>query len=172
MKWIQGVAVCLATLGFCIPQVAIAAAPQAGKAPVVTDVRLHESGAMLGQVVSPENLPASGLQVALQSNGKPLAVATSDKNGYFAFAGMQNGVYEVVAPEGRAMYRVWTPATAPPSAQLGALVVNGNDTVRGQHAMHGFRNLMANPWFVAGVIAAAVAIPVAIHNSKSSGSGN
>lgn len=31
------------------------------------------------------------------------------------------------------------------------------------------RNLLANPFIVAGIVATAVAIPVAIHNSRSSG---
>ena len=161
----QTLAVTLAVLGLCLPQVALAAAPQAAPTSVVTDVRMHESGTLLGQVVSPENLPVPGVKVALLSKGKQLAVGGTDKSGYFAFKGLQNGVYQMVSPKGNAVYRVWSHQTAPPSAHLGALVVNGDDTVRGQHRFHGFRNWMANPWFVAAVITAAVAIPVAIHNS-------
>jgi len=161
--------VCIAAAGLCVPQMAMAAIPQNGKAPGVYDVRLHESGALLGQVVSPESQPLAGVPVKLRTSGKELAGATSDKNGYFAFAGLANGVYEIVTPEGRGVYRVWSHAAAPPSAQPGALVVNGDDTVvRGQQAMRGFRDLMANPWFVAAVITAAVAIPVAVHNGRGS----
>jgi len=171
-RLIQSVAVCLATIGICLPQLAFAAAPQTGQGPVVTDVRLHESGALIGQVVTPENRPVPGVQVVLQTAGRQLAVGQSDNNGYFAFNGLQNGVYQLVTPKGHAVYRVWTHVTAPPSAQLGALVVEGDSTVRGNYPGYarGFRNLMANPWIVAAIIAAAVAIPVAIHNSKDKGS--
>lgn len=168
---LQHVAVALAVVGFCVPQVAFATTPQAQTATVISDVRLHESGALLGQLVSPEDMPVAGALVSLKVDGKQLAQAKTDKSGYFAFTNVNNGVYQLASPKGEAAYRVWTPQTAPSSAQPGALVVNGDATLyRGQHRMHGFRNLLANPWFVAAVIAAAVAIPVAIHNSKGSSS--
>ena len=172
--FVQQIAVVLALAGMCAPQMAFAATPQATPTTVVTDVRLHESGALLGQVVSPENIPLAGAKVTLLSGGKPLAVAQTNQGGCFAFPGVKNGVYELASLKGHSAYRVWTPQTAPPSAHVAALVVDGDETVRGQNqfgrGFQGFRNLMANPWFVAAVIAAAVAIPVAIHNSKKSGS--
>lgn len=166
-RCIRWVAVCLATLGLCLPQVAMAAKPQDQTATAVSDVRLHESGALLGQVVTPENRPVAGAKITLHSAGKELAVARSDKSGYFAFNGLSNGVYQLSSPKGQGTYRVWTHKAAPPAAHLGALVVDSDQVVRGQNSMRGFRNLMANPWFVAAVIAGAIAIPVATHNSKS-----
>ncbi|MFH1921995.1 MAG: carboxypeptidase-like regulatory domain-containing protein [Planctomycetota bacterium] len=159
------VAVCLAVVGLCIPQLALAAAPQATHGPVMNDLQLREGGVLIGQVVTPENVPAAGIHVSLRSGGRELNVAKTDKNGYFAFRGLKSGVYQLVTAEGQAGYRVW--AKAPPGAQSLALVVNGIDTVRGQHGMRTFRNLMANPWVIAGLIAVAVAVPVAIHNAKS-----
>ena len=82
----------------------------------------------------------------------------------FAFKGLQQGVYQVVAAKGHQAYRVWPEKIAPPSAQPGALIVAGNGTVRGQLGMRGFRNLLANPWVVAAIVATAIAVPVAIHN--------
>lgn len=167
---LQQVAVWMAVVGFCVPQAAFSATTQPGPAAVMADVRLQESGVLRGQVVTLENAPVPDVPVSLSAGGKKLAVSKTDKGGFFTFTGLNNGVYQMISPQGQSTYRVWTHQTAPPSAKAGALVIEGTDTVRGQHQMHGFRNLLANPWFVAAVIVAAVAIPVAIHNSKGDGS--
>ncbi|HUT13346.1 MAG TPA: hypothetical protein VMY42_22855 [Thermoguttaceae bacterium] len=142
---------------------ALAATPQDGQAQVVTDVRLHEGGVLYGQVVTVENIPVADTDVLLTSNSQKLAVYKTDKNGYFAFSSLQSGMYQLVTVNGHQAYRVWSGKIAPPSAQAGALVVVGGETVRGQGRM---RNLLANPWVVGAIVATAVAVPVAIHNSK------
>jgi len=149
---IQRVAVCLATAGVCLCQPAFATGPHAGQTPVVTDVRLHESGVLIGQVVTPENRPVPGVRVALHTAGKQVAVAQSEKHGYFAFNGLQNGIYQLVTPKGAGVYRVWTHATAPPSAHLGVLLIDGDGIVRGRFLGHNFN--------LAVITAALVAIPV------------
>ncbi len=163
---IQQVAVSLAVVGFCIPQIALATTPQAHPGSVMTDVQLRENGLLLGQVVTPENTPVAGADVLLRSGARQLGTSKTDNNGYFAFSGLQTGVYQVVTAQGQATYRVWTHGTAPPGAPPAALIVNGKGAVRGQNHMRCVRNLLANPWFIAAVIATAVVIPVAIHNSK------
>ena len=157
--FIQRVAACLAVLGFCIPQVALAETVQINPAAAMADVQLHEGGVLLGQVVTPENAPTVNVQVSLRSGDRELAVTMTDHEGRFEFRGLNDGVYQIVTANGQGTYRVWSQAAAPPSAQLGA-------TVRGQHHFGQFKYWMSNPWIVAGIIAAAVAIPVAIHNSK------
>jgi len=167
---IQQVAVCLAVVGFCIPQIAFAATPQANLGSVMTDVELRDGGVLLGQVVTPENRPVAGVDVLLRSGTQELGVSKTDNDGYFTFSGLRTGVYQVATPEGQAAYRVWTQGTAPPGAPIGALVVNGNDTVRGQSGMRSLKCFFTNPWVIAGIIATAIAVPVAIHNSKKPGS--
>ena len=167
---IQQVAVCLAVVGCSIPQIALATTPQANPGAVMTDVQLRDDGVLLGQVVTPENTPVAGVDVLLRSGREQLGASKTDHNGCFAFSGLRTGVYQVATAEGQATYRVWTIGTAPPGVPSGALIVFGGDTVRGQHHMRCMRNLLCNPWVVAGIIAAAVAIPVAIHNSKKPGS--
>jgi len=149
----------------CLPQVVFAATPGPAQSGIVSDVQLHEGNVLIGQLVSPESAPAVDAQVSLHSGDQLLATTKTDAKGLFAFRGLQNGVYQVVAPNGQGAYRVWSQGTAPPAAQPGALIVSGNDTVRGQYAMRGLRNFLANPLVIAGIVAAAVAIPVAIHNS-------
>ena len=158
---IEHVIVCLAVVGVCSPQLALAADPNQ---PTITDVRLHEGGILYGQVLSSENTAISGADVVLRAGGRDLAVVKSDKEGRFSFVGLQNGVYQIRAINGERTYRVWTAEAAPPAAQPQVTLVTG--TVRGQQGMMAFRNLMANPFVVAGIIATAVAIPVAIHNAK------
>jgi len=167
---IQQLAVCLAVVGFCIPQIAFATTPQANLASVMTDVQLRDGGVLLGQVVTPENAPVAGVDVLLRSGTQEVGMSKTDNNGYFAFSGLQTGVYQVATTESQATYRVWTEGTAPPGAPTGALIVNGHRMVRGQNGMQAVRNFFTNPWVIAGIIATAIAVPVAIHNSKKPGS--
>jgi len=167
---VQQVAVCLAVVGLSAPQMALATTPQENPEAVITDVQLRQGGVLLGQVVTPENSPVAGVNVLLRSGGQRLGASKTDYNGCFAFSGLRTGVYQVATTGGQATYRVWTKGTAPPGVADAALIVNGEDTVRGQHHMRCLRNLLANPWVIAGIVAAAVAIPVAIHNSKKPGS--
>lgn len=162
---IHHVAVCLAAVGFCFPQIALAATPP-NQAPLVTDVRLHKGAVLLGQVVTGEYIPVAGAEVALSSGNQKLATGQTDKGGRFAFFGLRSGVYQVVTADGHGAYRVWTQGTAPPSARPTALIVTGAQTVRGQFGPITVRNLMANPWVIAGIVATAVAVPVAIHNAN------
>jgi hypothetical protein len=164
----QQLAVCLAVIGFCFPQAAVAATGPNKRAPVVTDIQLRQGGVLLGQVVTPENVGIPGKSVSLRSGQQKIAVGKTDKNGYFAFSGLRRGVYQVAAAKGYGMYRVWDQRSAPPAAQPGALIVAGHETVRGQYGMQTFRNLLSNPLVIAGIVATAIAVPVAIHNAKRS----
>jgi hypothetical protein len=132
----------------------------------VPDVRLYEGGVLYGQVVNEENAPVSEADVVLRAAERQLATAKTDRSGRFAFRGLQSGVYRMSTTAGEGVYRVWNADVAPPAAGPQAILVSY--TVRGQCGMHTFRNLMANPLVIAGIVAAAVAIPVALHNSKKS----
>ena len=159
------VAAGLAAVGLCIPQVALAATPTNHRTPLVSDVQLREGGVLLGPLVTPQNIGVAEAQVALSSGEQQLAVGKTDQHGYFAFAGLRNGLYQVTAADGYGTYRVWTATTAPPAAQPGVLIVGSQGTVRGQYGMRRMRDLLANPWVVAGIVATAVAVPVAVSNA-------
>ena len=171
---VRGLAVCLAVAGFCLPQ-PLFAAVQSHQSPAVTDVALQDGpqgNVLIGRVLDQEGAAQARTPVTLYGGGKKLAEIKTDGNGYFTFSNLRGGVYQLTAAEGVGAFRVWTPRTAPPSAQPGALVIVGKDVVRGQwHPFrHGFGNArfwFSHPLFVAGAITAAVAIPVAIHNCKS-----
>jgi len=160
---LKGLVVFLATLGACMPQVLMAAQP--AQTPNIVDVALRDRGVLVGQVVDVSGAPQAKVPVSLQTGQQQLGTATADANGYFAFSGLRGGVYQVVAAEGQGAYRLWTPGTAPPTAQQGALVVAGQDLVRGQGGGR-LRFWLSNPWVIAGIVAAAVAIPVAVANAN------
>jgi len=165
---IQRVLVCLALVGVCLPQMAFASSPQTDT--LATDVQLREGNIFDGQVITPENVAVANTEVTLLSAGHRIAQAKTDANGYFAFSGVRTGLYQVTAAKGQGTYRLWNGRTAPPKVQQGALVYAGQETVRGQNGFRGVRNFLANPIVIAGIVATAIAVPVAIHNSKKSGS--
>ena len=168
LRW---VAASVAVVGLCLPEPLLAAAPPGNQLPIIADVQMRQGGLLLGQVVTPENAPLAGTEVVLLSGGKKLSTGKTDAKGYFAFSGLRRGVYQLTAAQGSGAYRVWTPGTAPPSAQRGALIVAGTDTVRGQNGARLFRNVMANPLVLAGVVATAIAVPIAVSN-RTPASGN
>jgi hypothetical protein len=63
------------------------------------------------------------------------------------------------------VYRLWAEQTAPPAANDGVLVVHGDDAVRGNSCNPcggGLLGVLANPWVLAAIVAAAIAIPLAL----------
>jgi hypothetical protein len=162
---LKGLAVGLAVLGFCLPEPLLAAG-QADAASVV-DVELQEGAqgnVLVGQVTDPQGSAKANVPVVLYAGQRTLAVGRTDGNGRFAFGRLHGGVYQLITEGGQATYRAWTPGTAPPSARDAALVIASDQTVRGQYGGR-LRNWLANPWVIAGIVATAVAIPVALHNA-------
>lgn len=161
---VNRVLVWLAAIGFLLPQPMLAATPSPGS-PVV-DVALREGGLLVGQVVDEQGVGLGNVPVSLRQQDRELVAGKTNHDGTFGFKGLRGGVYQIVADQGHGVYRVWTVGTAPPAAQDGALVVSGNPVVRGQECRSGFAAFITNPLVVAGVVATAIAVPVAIHNSK------
>ena len=188
---LRHLAVLMAAVGLCAPQLALANAPEGIPQALVMDVQLHEGGLLLGQVVTPDNEPVAGVEVKLTSEGAPVAAAKTGAGGRFAFRGLQGSkVYQVTTNSALETCQVWDKHLAPPSAQPGVLIVSGSRTVRGQCGGYqcgggqcggsrcggsqcgggtggcGVLRLLANPLVMAAVVATAVAVPVALHNSR------
>lgn len=160
---------CWASLGMMVPAPALQAAEtppplQAAPDAVQSDVALHVGGVLLGQVVDGNGSPLPNAPVALRQADREVAAAVTEASGYFLLSGLRGGTHEIAVGPTRQVHRIWAPGTAPPSAQDGALVVVGERTTRGQQGPIGY--WLSNPWVVAGLVAAAVAIPVAIHNNR------
>jgi len=162
---VRRMAACLAAAGMCVPQLVFAQATPAESPAAVVDVRLSADGVLHGRVVDGQDAAQAKIPVSLASARGVLAVAKTDQHGSFRFAGLCDGVYWLSTGQGARAFRLWNARTAPPTAEPYARIVTG--TVRGQCGMRALRDCLANPLIIAGIIATSVAVPVAIHNSKS-----
>ncbi|MBN2022403.1 MAG: carboxypeptidase regulatory-like domain-containing protein [Pirellulales bacterium] len=169
---LKGAALSLACLGLVLPTPLVQAATvptdpaanAAGPAKAVIDVGLHKGGVLLGQVVDAQGVPQAKVPVTLLDKDRPLVRTATDASGYFVVAKVPSGTYRVVADQTQGIYRLWAPETAPPAAQQGALLVIGHGPVRAQQGPIAY--WLGNPWVIAGLVATAVAVPVAIHNHQ------
>ena len=173
MGIVRRVLVSLAVVGVCLPNAVLAAGVSANATPPAVDVALSSGGLLMGQVVDPQGVAAAKVPVSLRERDREIATAVTDNRGYFSVGNLRGGVYQIVAPGGHGTYRLWAPGTAPPAAQQGALVMAGQDLVRGQCYKGGSLPCcgalgfwLSNPWVLAGVAATAITVPVVIHNAK------
>lgn len=138
----------------------------------VADVALQSGGILQGQVVNDAGAGVAGVVVEL-TNGQQSWQTKSDAQGWFRMAGLRGGVFQFQAMEQTQLMRIWATGTAPPRASQGVLVSLSTEVIRGQHVVHPNVNQffrvakrgLARPMVVGGIVATAVAIPVAIHNS-------
>lgn len=170
----------VATVGIVFPfdRLAAAAGPPselpAERSPIasIMDMRLADGGTLNGQIVDDLGRPWPGLAVVVYREGHVVGTAATDPNGEFSIAALRGGVHEVGTPNAACLVRLWVPGTAPPSAITRLMLVSSGTTVRGQRPPgplgRGYERLkcwLADPLVVAGIVAVAVAIPVAIHNA-------
>jgi len=170
--WLRTLTLVLACLGLLIPSPVVAAATAPGQAapkarppvPKTLDVKLHGGGMLLGQVVNAQGIPQSKVPVALMQGSKTLVRTATNPGGFFAVSRVPSGTYRISAGKTQGVYRLWAAKTAPPKARPGALLVVGEGPARAQTGPIAY--WLGNPWIIAGLVAAAVAIPVAIHNHQ------
>jgi hypothetical protein len=160
-RLVRGMMISLAALGVCLPELAFAATPTA--APAVVDVAMADGGVLHGQVVDLQGAATAGVPVSVKAQNQDVIRTTTAKDGQFTVQGLRGGVYQVAAGEGQGVYRLWTAKAAPPSAQKNAIVFTQNGTGGG-----GLKMLLTNPIVIAGVVATAIAVPVALANSNPS----
>jgi hypothetical protein len=136
----------------------------------VVDVALQpgkdlKTNVLVGQVVGAQGQPVERREVKLLRGEKILAVAETDRNGYFAFSNVPGGLYRLQTSQTDAFCRVWASGSAPPGSYSGVVLVEGDEIYRGQILLPARTRLgraLRNPWVIGGIVAAAVAIPVAI----------
>jgi hypothetical protein len=167
----------------CFPAHGLAAGNNARAADVdsteswrVADVELQSGGLLVGQLLDAAAKPLAGADVSILSRGNAIASTHTDASGLFAVAGLRGGIHQVNSGDAAQVCRVWAPGTAPPRTASSLQIVAGEDVVRGQWGPPpGNRFLkkakvwLTNPFVVGGIVAAAVAIPVALHNADDDG---
>lgn len=183
MKWMKrlgGLLVAAASVSMMVPQFSYAASagqPARFVSANVRDVALRDGGYLTGQVLDAAGAPVAATPVAVVDQGRVVATALTGEDGRFTIAGVKAGVYQVATDKGVTVCRLWAPGTAPPAAISDALVVNGDTVVRGAGCggagcggagCGGVIGFLSNPWVMAGIVAAAIAIPLALDDDDAS----
>jgi hypothetical protein len=167
-------AVILACLGMLLPSWSLQAAGRdvgsrqddstSARDAAVIDVALDDGGTLSGQVVDAQGKPVVRTSVAISQLDREVASAVTDRSGHFRVSGLRGGMYRLATGKTMRVYRFWAPGTAPPSVRCGTLVVPNEEQVLGQD-QKGFFQFLRNPWFVGAVVAAAIVLPIVLHDS-------
>jgi hypothetical protein len=175
--WFTYPAVTMAAVGLTLPQGRAAELPappravaplptQAAPAATISDVALSEGSVLRGQVVDPQGAPLRNQPVAVRQLERTVATTRTDLDGRFSVSGLPGGVYQIITPDGFGVFRLWAPRTAPPAAQQAALIVAGQQMVRGQAPGGPVRAFFTSPWVLAGLLGAAIIVPIALNNRE------
>lgn len=170
-NWLEKNLIALALWGLVSPlhwASALAAEPArpamvASPAPI--DVALAAGGALRGEVVNGAGHPLVGTVVRVRQGQEIIATRLTGRRGEFEVTGLRGGLYLIETEQTSRHCRLWTTGAAPPAAIDRLLIVAGETLSRGQRP---FREFFFNDAVLVGaVVGAAVAIPVAIQDSKS-----
>lgn len=157
---VKGAVVTLAALGMVMPQGQVQAAQSFKTIKAVktveasvADVALSQ-GALVGRVVDHTGAAMASKEVVVRQGKNEVAKVKTDQTGTFAVSNLKGGLYEVTAGTTVGSFRVWTESAAPQSAGEQALLVVGENGVRGG----GFGALMGDGTLVltAAVIASLI----------------
>jgi hypothetical protein len=132
----------------------------------IPDVSLSREGIFSGKVVNAQGRPIAKAEITFCQSNKVITKVSTYDQGDFYVSGLPPGVYQLfVSPNQVVTVRVWDGQTAPPSARSELLVVVNDLTVRGQRRIGELLPLESTV-VVGGMVAAAIAIPIAIANSN------
>lgn len=169
-----GYAAWFAVVGFCFPATSLAGdkpmlTPQRG---AIVDIALAPGGVLTGWIVNAHGQPVPNIPISVRHANQEVARATTSQDGTYRIHNLRGGVYHVESGNGTRLCRLWASQTAPPFAQKGLIVVSDPDVILAQFPngpmgtfLENAKYTLTNPLVIGGIVAAAVAIPVAIHNS-------
>ena len=131
--------------------------------PAVNDVELRPGGTLSGQVVNSAGQPLFRQAIRVQQANREPIEAASDHEGRFRLSGLNAGLCQIEFGDHAVVCRCWSANTAPPVAAKEILLTSGESVERGQRAI---ADLLTGPILIGMIIGAAIAIPIAIHNSQ------
>jgi hypothetical protein len=127
------------------------------------DVALDDGGFLQGVVVDAAGVPQSDVLIYIVNGGTIVGSTGTEATGEFQLK-LDRGGQCILLVGNRALpLRCWAAATAPPSAPE-RLLVTVDDVYRGQ--VHPAACGLGNAWVIAGLITAAIVIPVILHNNR------
>jgi hypothetical protein len=164
LRSLRNMLVAIVCVGLGCPPSVLADGPIVG----AKDVALRPGGVLVGQVVDQQGTARPGFVVSILQGGRAVVSTSTDTNGIFAAQGLRGGQYQLVTENGQSFCRLWAANTAPPVASDAVVLVTGEQVIRGQWgwgAEYGGRWLdwvRSHPYITAGIVAAAVAAPLAV----------
>lgn len=131
----------------------------------VVDIQLDKRQALVGDIVTANGSPVAKIPVQLWYRNQLRETVESDERGVFRFQDLRGGTYQFAVGNEVHVLRCWAAGSAPPHASETFRLTVSEEIVRGQGlpATCG----VVNPWLIAGVAAAAIIIPIALHNNRS-----
>ena len=135
--------------------------------PAISDVELLAGGVLGGQIVDATGQPLVDQAIVVRQSGREAIIARSDEKGHFRLNGLNAGLCSIEYGENLLACRCWIPNTAPPAATQELLLTASESIERGQRPI---ADLLCGPVLIGLIIAAAIAIPIAVHNSQKSAS--
>ncbi|RMF97054.1 MAG: carboxypeptidase regulatory-like domain-containing protein [Planctomycetota bacterium] len=137
--------------------------PQAGIAATVVDV-IAVDGKLVGQVLDEKGRPAANTAVVVVRLDRKMAEVETDRRGVFRVP-LKPGMYRLAVGKRVFQCRVWEEKTAPPSARRAVLLLTADPKV--VLAQDGpTAQWLHNPWVITGIVAVAVAVPIAIYEHQ------
>ena len=127
------------------------------------DVALDAQGSLFGEVRDGQGKAQRNTDVVLWQGNQMIQRTRTNGQGQFYFANLQGGIYRIATPDVTLECRAWTSQLAPPSARESLLVVANMYSARGQQPIN--EVFCFNPFLMGTIVAAAIAIPIAIHDS-------
>ncbi len=103
--------------------------------------------------------------VVLLRDGQTIATGLSNEEGRVTFSGLSGGPCQLRIEEQITAVRLWTATAAPPVAVDQLLVVSDQNVQRAQQSLCHLCG--QEPLMIGLLIAAAIAIPIAVHDSGS-----
>ena len=168
LRGVRSTIVLLACVGLVLPVRTGAAQPPlpGGPGVQIVDIELGPNGRLTGTVVDGQQKPLSQPVVVVAHPGGQRR-PTVARDGNFFVDALPGGVYLVVTTGATVVCRCWTFGTAPPAAinQLNVVAGQAGPVVEAKS----FGELFLTPPALIGIsliIAAGIAVPIAIHNSK------